>query len=138
MKFLYTIWLIALSGCGSPPEGRFDKYIRLYHDITGELYMGEIKVVQYQMEGRPSAIAWCSMGIRAKTIYIRQDYLDRSPEIDIEQTMLHELGHCTSNLMHDDRLDGGCPVSIMNSYKMDEFCYKKNRNKYFNDLVERL
>lgn len=48
--------------------------------------------------------------------------------------ILHEIGHCTYNLEHNDAVfDNGCAKSLMNSYMPSDFCVRSVGYKYYVD-----
>lgn len=46
----------------------------------------------------------------------------------------HEIGHCVLHLNHNnDKMEDGCPVSIMNSHIVSDECM--DEHNYFNDRM---
>lgn len=64
--------------------------------------------------------------------YLRWIYLK---EIEREQLMFHELGHCELGRPHNNTvLDNGCPMSLMKSHGFHTDCYRRNKSYYLNEL----
>lgn len=51
--------------------------------------------------------------------------------------IFHELGHCELNRDHrDDLREDGCPESIMNWILTKDYCIKRYKKEYFEEIFE--
>ena len=64
----------------------------------------------------------------AKRIDINREYFDKSNSAQIEQLVLHELGHCVLNKEHTEETE----PSIMNPYSIYYNFYTHNYNELMN------
>jgi hypothetical protein len=62
-------------------------------------------------------------------IDINIDYFERANNAEIEQVMIHELGHCILDLEHTEE-----KTAIMNPYSIFYADYVKDYNKLMNDF----
>ena len=79
-------------------------------------------------------IATCEMVDRIITIS-KYDW-DRWSELEKENVLFHELGHCALNRGHTvQKFDDGTPYSLMYFQKMSEYVYESNRDHYREELI---
>lgn len=86
-------------------------------------------------------IGHCSYGAgKPKAIHIRKSWWDKSGELDREQLIFHEMGHCVFGLAHSDYyVDytfGGPAViaSIMNTTHIPAYIYRKYHEQYMKEM----
>ena len=80
-----------------------------------------------------------------KEIQISPERWDEYSDLEQEQLIFHELGHCVFDLEHDDStyVAAGyvCPTSVMRSYMFSWYevqqCYAPQRNHYMEDLNDK-
>ncbi len=88
-------------------------------------------------------IGRCTYGGNAPNIiHFRKSYWDRAADLDREQIVFHEMGHCVFGLKHNDFLvdyDFGGPAvygSIMNTKLIDATTYRKYHDEYMKQMYE--
>jgi hypothetical protein len=77
-----------------------------------------------------------------REIQISPERWDEYSNLEQEQLLFHELGHCVFDLEHDDSMYmvAGyiCPTSVMRSYMFSWYevqqCYVPERNHYMEDI----
>jgi hypothetical protein len=88
-----------------------------------------------------NTVAVCKMWSSGKReVVVNIDYYEQyidTPNF-MEQTIFHELGHCTLNLGHrSERLDNGQPKSIMYPYAFgSSLFYANNKDYYYDELLD--
>lgn len=83
-------------------------------------------------------VGWCKPLMRPLEIMIDSGYWEDITELEKEQLVFHELGHCILDADHVEELDAdGDPVSIMHPYTIDEHIYIKHREEYIQKLFAR-
>lgn len=58
----------------------------------------------------------------------------KAPEATREMIIFHELGHCALNREHNDTLERGIPVSLMNSAGFSGAIYTADKARYLREL----
>jgi hypothetical protein len=86
-----------------------------------------------------SAIGLCEVGGNEPAkISLKRSYWDTASDLDKEQLIFHELGHCVLLRYHDNKsLSNKNPASIMSSYHFSGQIYNGNRTYYLDELFSR-
>lgn len=80
-------------------------------------------------------IGLCSYG-QNPTVTIDQGYWSTASEIDRQELIDHELGHCILGRQHrNDTLPNGNPASIMNAYHFSGAVMNQSSEYYYHELV---
>lgn len=80
-------------------------------------------------------VGWCKPFLWPQQIMLDTLYWEDATELEKEQLIFHELGHCVLGREHNDKEDeNGDPISIMHPYTMDDHTYKRHREQYIKDL----
>lgn len=68
-------------------------------------------------------------------IEIDPEWYFGASELEKENVIFHELGHCICGLDHiETKHSDGCPANIMNATSLDPMCMKKHRINYLATL----
>ena len=106
-------------------------------EVAGSLTVLSL-LVKFQTLKAPT-VGECVRGGGMPLIYLDPDFWDNSYDWKREQLMFHELGHCILDRPHtDQKLEDGCPISIMDPYVIGESCYLSHRNYYFEELFNQM
>lgn len=72
-----------------------------------------------------------------KEVLIKPEFYQTQNSMGVEQVVLHELGHCSLDLGHDDRMDRGRQVSIMHTYAFGESLhYFRHRDRLLEEMCK--
>lgn len=122
-----------------PTDSRFDSYVQSFEDEYGSKVTVPIVFKATERGHAGVCIKWTN-GYRE--ININKIYWDSINELQREQLIYHELGHCVLDLGHVDNhfwsFIWRCPVSIMRSWAFSsrevDKCYDREYNYYMNEL----
>ena len=144
-KIKYTIFLVSMilmSSCASPRTAPaiknpdLDKYLQTIEGYFQADYPGSL-VFAETLEGDTVGLCevFYSVNLTIKVITISKEYFDQVQESQRWALLLHEYGHCTFDLAHNDsRLGDSCPASIMNPTVIPAKCYNKHKEYYWEQL----
>ena len=116
----------------------FEPYIK-----TFEQYYGKVStpILYGKAEEDENWVGVCTKWLRSNYREIKVDkfYWENANELEREQLIMHELGHCELDRGHrDETLDNECPASIMRSYvfyrRELENCYDVDFDYYMEEL----
>lgn len=148
MKFLPLILIaITMTACGKfeaakskrMVDPRLEPYVQTFEKAYRVIANLSVQVGKIDP-------AWAGVCYGNSRVVISQDWFlyDLGPyNLGLEETVLHELGHCVLGLDHDDSiLTSGpaawCPTSIMFSYMISGTgCYETHREYYIRELGAR-
>lgn len=136
------IMLTMLVGCGNIKlEPQFiDEEFSGYVNTYTEHYSPIESTMQFDsLPDNVAGLCQTFSDVRKRNlIKIDVDIWRLSNHYQREQLIMHELGHCELRLGHNDKIEGGCPVSIMNFRMFDsyeiEHCYKNKRVSLIQNL----
>jgi len=107
--------------------------------------MGIIKYMADAMNLGESSLVMgiCNPATIPATILISRQYWEASSDLDREQLIFHELGHCVLGRDHNDEItvleDGETvPLSLMNTYVIEEEHYTRYREEYIRELFTKV
>jgi hypothetical protein len=79
-----------------------------------------------------------------REIQINPEHWSSYSDLEQEQLIFHELGHCVFDLKHDDSFmvaKPSCPNSVMRSYMFSAYetlqCYSPERSHYMEDINDK-
>lgn len=133
--------MLLLSSCAGKVYLVIDPDLQEY--ITRFENDGDIKITNLVASfGNPGSnknpdlltVGVCKTGIGAPNIVILKSYWESIDDLQREQLMYHELGHCILDRNHDSRTINGCAFSIMHPYMISENCYEPARDVYVGEL----
>ena len=131
-----------LIGCGHIDkeifiDEEFKEYVNTY-----ELYYGQVKTDMFFGSLMGDTVATCTRNIFTKKgikITVDVDNWRKSSKLQREMIIMHELGHCELKLGHNNTIQGGCPISIMNKNMFNDYeithCYENKREQMIRDLA---
>ena len=144
-----SIVLALLLSCNPDEEVVVSPELQPYFDLFQEEGRKRGINVDYdviQIEGRIADLidsnvnGWCSFNDeKPHEIIIHDSYWAEADEFDKEFILMHELGHCYLNRLHDDSVDGnGNCLSIMHaSTETCIFPYdEETRDAYLDELFK--
>jgi hypothetical protein len=80
-------------------------------------------------------VGWCKPYIYPLQIMIQSEQWRTSSDMQREQLMFHELGHCLLRRQHDETTSpNGTPMSIMYPFLVPEHTYETFRDEYIKEL----
>ncbi len=136
---------IFLIGCGNNKvpviDVEFKPYVELfrtYHVLHDKDYFYQISTdINFGYIAQPSTestiLAFCMIG--QNYVIVDESHWHKASELQKEQLVFHELGHCELGRHHDDDvLSDGIQVSLMNQYQLPENVYKFYREQYIYEL----
>ena len=117
----------------------FQPYVDKFFDYYGKT---EEIIVEYTQDEDYAGVCYYWL-IGSNEIKINQKYWNNASDMQREQLIFHELGHCILNRDHDDShvdIQGFmCPNSIMRSWAFNyfeiQYCYNKDYDHYIGDLL---
>lgn len=136
---LLPLLLILFASCGQPTTTKqvsiprdFLPYTSLYEHYTGKPI--DDLIIRYGVFNKPTILATCTTRPGSTpTIMVSATHWPTLSDLNQEELILHELGHCIDHLDHTDT-----EIDIMNTYHLGE-SYEPNRDyllsKYFNQLI---
>lgn len=151
MKFSLGFIFILLSACGGLPKHdnrAVDPILEPY--VTKIEKMFAFKVSYFikldNLNDNLAGVCFLpSNGVTIDKPYF--EYYEFIFPLANEALMLHEIGHCSFGLRHDDATFStnsvvpetlrGCPVSVMTSVT-NEGCYSANREYYLNEYASKI
>lgn len=136
---------LLLAGCGQPPpnvsvDPQLKPYFNSFESNIGG-YTADISAQFADTENQPNplgeTVAECMVyDDGAKLIQVDPNFWNTANEDQREQTIFHELGHCSLGLKHITTLqNNGCPVSIMYPYAFGDPCYTTHHEYYMGELA---
>lgn len=135
LSFLF----LSLIGCGKDVksgsiEAPFTDYVASF-EAAFNVSHGKTSVAMTDSLDRPELTGMCVGNDEVRTVLILRAYWEKASNLQKEQLIFHELGHCVLNLPHDaSRNENGVPKSIMYPAMISEGEYFHNRLDYWNDL----
>jgi len=80
-----------------------------------------------------SVLAYCLLlGGKGMYVAVNRDNWRKLTQDRRMLTMMHEMGHCSMNLKHNDaEFKDGCPVYLMASYIMPQYCIDDHGIGYY-------
>ena len=120
--------VLTMAACAVKTNAPFEVeiYLDTVHDLTGVLPTIEIRIVDTLPPDLPrNAIGSCGQG---KILFLKR-YWASATDLDREQLVLHEVGHCVFGLGHKND-------TIMDPIHLPLAVYKKHRQHYLNQWVE--
>lgn len=93
-------------------------------------------VIQFGELSNPRQNGLCELtAYQTPTITIRQEIWDQMEDVDREELIFHEMGHCVLGREHTSvQTSDGIPESIMNPYRISNSIYETNREYYISEL----
>jgi len=141
----YTCLLLTLllSGCAKPTEEDtrqfkgIDGSLEPYYKLFEERFNIKIRDVTAGLTDLPkgqAGICYNNMNGRNE-IKIDKKYFDNASAAMREVFMFHELLHCTINANHNEnKLDDGCPDSIMFPSNFGDPCFVQHYSHYIGEF----
>lgn len=135
----FLILLTLASSCGPNTPIIVDDALAPYvHKFEKDI---DVRVSNVSVGFGPTSgnvVGKCLLHGSYRKITIKKDYWDSVSEVQKEQLMYHELGHCALGLGHEDGLlSNYCPASIMYPFAF-EYCYKNFPEYYKKELKLRV
>ena len=113
-------------------EEEFKPHVAVFEKHYGKKLKGiGIKFEDLSSEGTAVGICYLLTG----NIGIDKSYWEYADDLEREQLILHELGHCVLGLSHNTEMTGSCPESLMYP-SLIPHCYKKSREYYIKELFD--
>ncbi len=164
LLFVLTILMIGCSGSSSGGPGVDIEFVAAdypVHEDTDEELIPYVKRFAYESArlGRPVPVNAYPLKVvplplvrKGTCFYERKIEINKAhlwDNMSAEMIVFHELGHCVLGKDHDDeevftvRLDKNgveegtsykVPVSLMNTYGVDDWVYEKNFSAYLREL----
>jgi len=141
LKLTVLVLCLMLASCGSKSEHfispEIADHVRLFESMYG--IKVDFDVVMSNLD--KSYVGMCTeWSDGSKKIEISAYYASIMPTELIEETVLHELGHCVLGRDHDDkfirRSGSWIPKSIMYSYvHPSSSLYNLNKEWYYSELI---
>jgi hypothetical protein len=149
-KLFLTFFLIIFSGCAYYIKKVYplpfyhtlmtiDNSVRIFEEtcnvnVTVPIYIGELSNKQKGFTTIGMCIGF-NFGKAFRYIVIDKDYAESSSVAELEMTVLHELGHCESGLVHD-RSTGflSKPNSLMFPVSFSTWTYTNDRLNYIKSV----
>jgi hypothetical protein len=139
--FLIIIALL-LPSCGQKTpiyiEPNVAPYVNSFESITGIKVNISIRFAKQES----SVVGVCFMSnFKGENIELDPDFWNSSDDMEREELVFHELGHCVLMRDHKDDVINDTngyvlPASIMYPYVMDSATYSLNRDYYIRELVD--
>lgn len=134
-----TIVLLLFYGCSvfqTHPETNpvFVPYIIEFEKKSGVKYKGKM---DFNKSLKPfGRVGVCNT--LTKRVDISYAYWNRITKIQRKALIFHELGHCALNRGHYNRTrtQSDCPISIMHSNTLDDFCLTYYWKQYEKELFD--
>lgn len=82
-------------------------------------------------------VGWCKPFIFPMEIMIQSSFWVDATDLEREEIVFHELGHCVLSLQHDETMESYGPITIMYPYTLGESIYKPKREHYIKELFTR-
>ena len=79
-------------------------------------------------------VGWCKPYFVPMEIMLQTQEWRLANDLEREQLVFHELGHCQFGFPHDESIKDGRPVSIMYPYLLSRVTYKEHRDEYLKEL----
>lgn len=135
--------LVFLMGCAKPKEedkrqfknidGSLEPYYRLFTERFN-IQIGDVTAGLTDLSGDMAGICYQNADGRNE-IKIDKAYFDAISGPQREELMFHELLHCTINANHNEnRLEDGCPQSIMHSSNFGDPCFTQHYTYYIGEF----
>lgn len=151
-KLLCVISLVILWSCGKRPfileiDPALQEYVTRFETVGGtKIYDLKAKFGTIIVPGQ-NIVGLCSTvdvsikdndGIPPPMVTIDRNYWDSISDLEKEELMFHELGHCVLYRQHrNDVGSDGCPLSIMNWQTLSLYCLQNHGTSYHNELFGR-
>lgn len=126
-----TLCLIA-AGCGKMPlmDPALIPYAQEFEHVIGR-DTSDATLIFMPLE--PPVVGECEM--ETKTVRIDPTFWKTAVEVQRQELIFHELGHCILNRDHNNaQFADHCPKSIMNEYTTTPSCYVK----HYEELIQEL
>ena len=154
MRYVIAILLLLLCSCGKGHGANIEAGLESsYSKFLAEAAIHNIKLdsdridhlkitfgdIKQKSEIGTKVLGYCeTSALGARDIVIDQDYWAKSIDLDREQLMFHELGHCLLGRKHrtDLKRTNGRPVSIMYPTILGSVTYHENESVYGDYLRE--
>jgi hypothetical protein len=149
--FLMLVLVIVGVGCGKDPvqvikeceiDEAFKSHAELFYSYSYKQDCVPIKFTEGLSQGTNEVRGICDY--ENKIVEINPDLYNEASELRQEMIILHELGHCVLNLMHNNttiyfRDENNelivTGISLMHeSLFIDERYYEKNKDKYLSEF----
>lgn len=142
---IFTLSLLALlvSSCGRPPirivDAELQEYVSRFEQI-GRFQIGDLEA-QFGEIKEENVVGLCETDDDAQTppkITISKEYWEGIIDVQREELLFHELGHCILNREHRNDLGAdGCPMSIMYWETISVQCLDRYIDYYREELFGR-
>lgn len=146
MKFFITIFIIIYCSTTSASYS-INKHLAKWKKNYSEFYSKDelnnltIKIKKLDLPDVGLCVRFNATDLldKNKTIIISSNIFKDYSDKKIESVIFHELTHCLCNYYdHDDRkYSDGCPMSVMNTYVIDDKCLNKYEDEYKKDMKEK-
>lgn len=130
--------------CGRPPIHNFNPAFEEYtsrFEVLGGLEIGDMTIQFGSLQDKdPGTVGVCTTydDDTIRDIVIDTKYWNNVTDLQREELMFHELGHCVLNREHrNDALADGCPASIMFWETVSLWCLNLHLDYYRNELFGR-
>lgn len=137
--------LMFLFGCGHPQQLTIDP---TFQDLISRFEKDGNRTIKDLVVkfgyistpgGKPGTyvVGECEQGLGTPTVTILPAYWNSATDLQREELMYHELGHCILERDHvEEELSDGCPVSIMDPYTIEESCLIAHHAEYIKELFK--
>lgn len=132
MNKWYVVALLFLSACGKPEPKVIDpaflpllNSFKQYANSYGKIYDYDISITFVEKYDKANVVGQCTGN---DTITIRRSFWNNVNDLQREDVLFHELGHCVMNLDH-------VPTpSIMNAQTLQLWYYAAYREELIKEL----
>jgi hypothetical protein len=138
MKRLLFIAIIALlSACGGKRvvDADLEPYVERFEGLYGSKVDYTVK---FDSLSGTNYVGVCTINGFSKLVQIDPTYWQNLTDLQKEQLVFHELGHCSVYRGHNNAVDANnMPASIMRSYAFNTYeiaYYLTNMQSYYNEL----
>jgi hypothetical protein len=135
----YLVLMLALSGCSNTLQidSEMQPYVDRFEIETGT-HITDLKT-SFGPTERPEEVAYCFLrDYETPEIVFDRAYWNSFTDLQREQVMFHELGHCIFKRLHrdDKRPNSRAPASVMYHKMFDESAYELYHSEYIQELKE--
>jgi hypothetical protein len=137
VAFLLTM---AVSDCGRIPVQDIAPEFREYtarFEVLGHLKIGDLKAKFGTLRGNTETVGLCVVEEDGTppSIVIDRDYWYEAGDLQREELMFHELGHCVLNRDHLNDLNRDrCPKSLMYWQTIERDCLEDHHADYMKEM----
>lgn len=137
----FSMAMVACAPGAVYDPGEFGSYVEKFEAegaLRGVEFQERNLVVRFGELPNARARGMCEIGEgMTPTVTISEEAWNNSTEVEREQLMFHELGHCMLLRGHQSGMDDhGHPVSLMNPYKIQETVYLTKQAELLDELFK--